>query len=241
MDWLLTVLTLGIVRFVFVREGTNRVITRFGKYRRTLEPGLRAYVSLWGLLGMPYRFQITDPTTGELRRTAEVDVKEIVFDYPRERVISRVVGRNDLWRGDRLADLPDLVVVPAGGWSITGRPERDERLCRPIVPGEDFHVGRHHPEGIVAAAGAGVRPGTGIRTRLIDIAPTVLAAMGIEPPPTMDGEIAGHLFADPLPITRSVPPAADAAPTDRPDLEEPAYTPEEEALVEKRLRDLGYL
>jgi regulator of protease activity HflC (stomatin/prohibitin superfamily) len=88
-DSLLTILTLGLARFAYVNEGTNQVVTRFGKYLKTLEPGLRSFPYMWGLLGNVYRFRITDPVTGVVTTTSEVDMKEIVYDYPRERVLSR--------------------------------------------------------------------------------------------------------------------------------------------------------
>lgn len=88
MDKILTLLTLGIIRFVFVKEGTNQVVTRFGKYMETLEPGLQYFISLWGLLGTIHYFRITDTITGRVVTTSEIDVKEIVYDYPKERVIS---------------------------------------------------------------------------------------------------------------------------------------------------------
>ncbi|VFQ44780.1 SPFH domain-containing protein [Desulfoluna butyratoxydans] len=89
MDKILSLLTLWIVRFVFVKEGTNVVITRFGKYVKTLTPGMQSFVSLWGLLGNVYTFKITDPMTSNVISTNEVDIKEIVYDYPKERVISK--------------------------------------------------------------------------------------------------------------------------------------------------------
>ncbi|MCI0530155.1 MAG: paraslipin [Nitrospira sp.] len=88
MDKFLTLLTLGIIRFIFVKEGTHQVITRFGRYAKTLTPGLRAFLSLWSMLGNVYRFKVTDPQTSNVVTTSEVDIKEIVYDYPKERVIS---------------------------------------------------------------------------------------------------------------------------------------------------------
>jgi predicted AlkP superfamily phosphohydrolase/phosphomutase len=176
-------------------------------------------------------------TGNELRKGLE-EVRDPVTGAP---VVERVRWREDLYRGDRLEDLPDLVVIPAGGWSITGRREPEAELFRSVVPGEDFHVGRHHPDGIVVAAGAGVRPEPDLRIRLIDIAPTVLASLGIAPPPGMDGTVLPF-----MPAGGSPAPGVDRdggqpgrRETDR--SQGDAYTPEEQELVEKRLRDLGYL
>jgi hypothetical protein len=76
--------------------------------------------------------------------------------------------------------------------------------------------GTHRPDGIWLALGEGahalrVSPGP----RLEDVAPTLLAALGVEPDAALDG------------ISLGGPPRA--------------YGPEEEALVADRLRRLGYL
>jgi regulator of protease activity HflC (stomatin/prohibitin superfamily) len=88
MDLILTILTLGIVRFVFVNEGTNQVVTRFGKYRNTLGPGLQMFWSAWGLLGMIHKFRITDPDTGKLIYNTALDIREVGQDYAKEKVLS---------------------------------------------------------------------------------------------------------------------------------------------------------
>lgn len=89
VDIILTWLTLGIFRFVYVKEGTNVIITRFGKYVKTLNPGLNFFLSLFGLFGQIHYFYVTDPNTMDVKYTHEVDIKEVVFDFPKEKVISK--------------------------------------------------------------------------------------------------------------------------------------------------------
>ncbi|MFW5981185.1 MAG: SPFH domain-containing protein [bacterium] len=89
VDNILTWLTLGIFRFVYVKEGTNVIVTRFGKYVKTLKPGLSSFLFLMGLFGQVHYFYVTDPVTLEIKKTYEVDVKEVVFDFPSEKVISK--------------------------------------------------------------------------------------------------------------------------------------------------------
>ena len=89
MDIFLTIITLGIFRFVFVNEGTAQIVTRFGKFQKPLYPGLRSFLYFWGFFGRLHKFEITDPIRNIKVRTIEVDTKEIVFDYPKERVISK--------------------------------------------------------------------------------------------------------------------------------------------------------
>ncbi len=88
MHSLLTLLTAGLFRFVIVREGTNQVVVRLGRYLRTLPPGFHCFLSLWGLAGDIYRFRMTDPMSDRVINTSEVDMREIVYDYPKEKVIS---------------------------------------------------------------------------------------------------------------------------------------------------------
>ena len=88
-DTLLTALSAGLLRFVFVKEGTNQIVTRFGKFDRVLEPGLQCFPSLLGFAGQIHSFSLKDPVLGTVTNTTEIDIKEIVYDYPKERVISR--------------------------------------------------------------------------------------------------------------------------------------------------------
>lgn len=86
---LLTRMSLGVFQFVTVDEGTCQVVTRFGRYAKTLRPGLRVFFSLWGSLGKIHSFTITDPYSLQSKTTNILDTKEIVFDYPEEKVISK--------------------------------------------------------------------------------------------------------------------------------------------------------
>lgn len=72
--FLLSLVTLGILRFFSVPQGSVRIITAFGKYVRAAKPGLRSYLSFWGLY----------QKAGVL-----VPVKEQVKDYREEDVFTR--------------------------------------------------------------------------------------------------------------------------------------------------------
>src|SRR5205814_7789695 len=88
---------------------------------------------------------------------------------------------------------PDLVLVPRAGYSIY----RDLRP-RVWVDHHDVLAGTHRPEGVLLAAGPGIR-----HTRLaddpaiVDLAPTVLAAAGVSVPDDMDGRVLNELVTTP--------------------------------------------
>jgi regulator of protease activity HflC (stomatin/prohibitin superfamily) len=53
LDRILTVLTLGILRFFIVNQGYVRLITEFGRYVRTVKAGMGSCLSFWGLYQKP--------------------------------------------------------------------------------------------------------------------------------------------------------------------------------------------
>ena len=118
---------------------------------------------------------------------------------------------------------------------------------RQLVARPPFTDGGHHGEGLFLAAGPNVRPGY-VQGRLEDVAPTVLALLGVPVPAELDGRPLDLLKgvdveegARPVPGTS----ASDVRPgVDRPAVgsdPETGYTPEEEEEVRRRLEDLGYL
>jgi predicted AlkP superfamily phosphohydrolase/phosphomutase len=127
---------------------------------------------------------------------------------------------------------PDLIALPDESYWVRTKltPGTAWVEADPNLPGT------HRPEGIVALAGTGIAPGRTLQAELPDVAPTVLALLGLPVPAHMEGT--------PLPCI----PAPSIA---RRDLAAPAvagphqpqfdYTPEEQAIIEQRLADLGYL
>jgi predicted AlkP superfamily phosphohydrolase/phosphomutase len=165
-----------------------------------------------------------------------------------ERVISAVHQLEKLESGCRASSLPDLIVEPHGHYSVTGLYDKEEETFSTVVPGSDFHAGRHHPDGVVVLAGPGIEPRSDLDIDLIDIAPTLLSYFGIQPREDMDGRVRHELFGKGILFSEEVPhrPAPDSFPAGGAyekvnDEEGEVYSPEEKEIIEKRLKDLGYL
>jgi predicted AlkP superfamily phosphohydrolase/phosphomutase len=131
---------------------------------------------------------------------------------------------------------PDLIALPDDPYWVRTKlaPGTAWVEADPNLPGT------HRPEGIVALAGAGITPGRALEADLVDIAPTVLKLLGLPIPAHMEGT--------PLACLGEAPCAAAAPRHDRaapavagPHQPQFDYTPEEQAIIEKRLADLGYL
>ncbi len=154
-------------------------------------------------------------------------------------VIEKILPRDCVYRGPKLDTMPDWILKPTPGYSVTGdfNPLHSEILL-PVRKGRDFHIGMHHPDGILVAAGSRVRPASRIAgARLIDITPTVLAWLGLAGPDSLDGTILRDLFTRRISEapgkagTTPVPPGPDA----------PVYSDEDIRSIEDRLRGLGYI
>src|SRR5581483_12473475 len=101
------------------------------------------------------------------------------------------------------------------------------------------HTGHHRLEGIGALAGAHVQAGARLQNAsLLDLAPTILYALGLPIPPDMDGRVLTEAFTPEF-VNQTVL-NYDTAAAVRTDFGG-TYSEEEEAEVTQRLADLGYV
>lgn len=119
-------------------------------------------------------------------------------------VVAGVWPREVLYQGEALERLPDLMVALQPGYGLDRRDMLGEIAPGrpPLTPRQGRwaagHEGPYRPEdvpGILLAAGPAVRPqGPGTRPRLVDLAPTLLAALGAPIPAHMDGRVLSRAF-----------------------------------------------
>ena len=106
-----------------------------------------------------------------------------------------------------------------------------------LLPHDSDWSANHRLDGLLLAAGPSIkRAGALSDARLIDIAPTVLTLFGLPLPAEMDGRPLDELLDADLAATVSAAPAAQVEAEGG-----ESYTEEDEALIEERLRQLGYV
>jgi predicted AlkP superfamily phosphohydrolase/phosphomutase len=151
------------------------------------------------------------------------------------QVVQRVFRGQEVYHGPFAQNGPDLIAEPAEDYTF-GAPSLVAHQ-RPFAS-IDFELeipGGHHPDGILIWTGNGANLRRGLRVDLIDVAPTVLARMGIPVPEHMDGRVLGEMFDTTVEASFQTWSPAEAADADE------GYSPEDEEALRERLEGLGYL
>jgi predicted AlkP superfamily phosphohydrolase/phosphomutase len=143
-------------------------------------------------------------------------------------VIRRVWTREELGAPDD-SSFPDVMAEVAPHW-YPGDGVREPMLFR--SPKRRSAV--HEQAGLLGAIGPLVKPGSGAVADIEDVAPTVLAALGIAPP----AHIQGRALAEVLRLPERLTPAPTAP---RPGEQAAPLSEEEREGIESQLRALGYL
>lgn len=136
-----------------------------------------------------------------------------------------VVDRAEIYSGNAVLEGPDLILKP-NHWDIMPHTSLKETIWSP--PSQQAI---HRMEGIFAAVGPNIEPTSLPSAHITDVTPFILAQLDIPIPEDIDG----HWLLDrDTPATRepAVPHIENQA---------PVLNSEEQALIEKRLQNLGYL
>jgi predicted AlkP superfamily phosphohydrolase/phosphomutase len=153
-------------------------------------------------------------------------------------LVERVYERDDLYSGPHAHLAPDLTVV-LEDWRYRTIGLHDFTTNKLISPAFG-PTGDHRMEGMLVASGPAFRAGAAPEgATLLDIAPTVLHLLGVPVPADMDGRVLTEILD---PALAAVAGGSDgaAAPADAAPIPV-AYSEEEDAEIQQRLADLGYL
>src|SRR5918996_1581963 len=137
--------------------------------------------------------------------------------------------REEVFHGRHVDTAPDIVLEPAPLYSLTH--------ARSVIEDADWLSGDHRMEGVIAAAGPRVAADAFSEPALlVDVAPTVLAALGVPASVKHDGQVLSAVVGDEASVAAAGVREGEAGADDATGLAE------DEALeVEEHLRGLGYL
>jgi predicted AlkP superfamily phosphohydrolase/phosphomutase len=117
----------------------------------------------------------------------------------RRPVVRDVVQTREVYEGERLAALPDLLVLWTSESLLTG--VRSPRVGTIHLDFPERRTGAHRPFGFLAASGPRIRNAPDMKTvHLLDLAPTILSLMDVNVPEHYDGRVISELISNNLRI-----------------------------------------
>ncbi len=174
-----------------------------------------------------------------LRTRILEEVSNLREPETREQIVLEAYRREELYHGERLETAPDIIIVTQdrfkGGTSI------DELISTVPLDVISKLSGVHRMDGIILAQGPNIRGNARIEgAGIIDVAPTVLYALGMPIPSDMDGKPLAALFED-RHTRQTIASYTDERRVEDVASDEYGYSEEEEESVRLKLEALGYL
>jgi predicted AlkP superfamily phosphohydrolase/phosphomutase len=169
----------------------------------------------------------------------EITRQALALRDPRtgESLVERVFRREEIYSGPYIARTPDLIVQPRG-WEYMAFGHADfgsNKLVESIIG----LSGHHRPDGVLILSGTGVKPGSRLeQANILDLAPTLLHAMGIAVPQDLDGRVLSEAFEASAAASRPV--VYSQANIYKDSAAEPDLSDEEMDEVQEKLRGWGY-
>jgi hypothetical protein len=150
------------------------------------------------------------------------------------RPVKAIYRREEIFKGRHAETAPDILMEPEVGYSLTH--------AKSAIEDADWISGDHRPDGVIVAVGPSVRPFEQ-PPLLIDMAPTILAALGAPASIEHTGRVLYEVVGRAA-VTRreDTPPAPAVAIPGMPSGERGSNVTDTEAdEMEEHLRGLGYL
>jgi len=165
--------------------------------------------------------ELRDPATGRL-------------------VLAQVWRREELYDGPSLPKMPDIIFSFGDQPYLASDSLSATQTIAPIPA--DYLQGRHCPEGVFLAVGAGIEPGNQVQgASVFDLVPTILNALDLPLPDDLDGRPLAEVFSDDWRRTHKIRYETARSDSSAAAAQAPLYDAEEAAAMQKRLQGLGYL
>jgi len=175
---------------------------------------------------------IVDPGDFEQVRDQVMDaLSSFVDPKTGKRPVKAIYKREEVFKGKHADTAPDILMEPEVGYSLTH--------AKSALEDADWISGDHRPEGVIVAAGPGVKAFEQ-PPMLVDLAPTILAALQAPASIEHTGRVLHEVVGD-AGVTRREDTPSVAIPG-MPTGEGPSAVSDTEAdEMEEHLRGLGYI
>jgi predicted AlkP superfamily phosphohydrolase/phosphomutase len=174
----------------------------------------------------------------ELRSRIIGELLELMDPGTGRPAVNGAYRREEVHNGPYVSRMPDILLDFDDKPYLVSESTSARQVFEPIVAADI--QGRHHGLGTFAAIGPHIVSQMIVEANIMDVAPTILYAMGLPIPDDMDGRVLEEIFTPQYRQTHDIrfESGRDAGVKET---ETPAYSKEEEEAMLQRLRDLGYL
>lgn len=179
-------------------------------------------------------------------------VSKAAYELVRDRIIERlralvdpltekpwvgqVFRREDIYNGPLVEDAPDIAFLPA---DMRHLPLGNADFTSNRFMVDAFGIsGCHRMNGVMIAYGDAIKPASTVEAGIYDIAPTLLYLLGEAVPDDMDGRVLTDAISTEFLNANAIRLTAHGESTQPRELE---FSPEENADVLDRLKQLGYI
>jgi predicted AlkP superfamily phosphohydrolase/phosphomutase len=171
-----------------------------------------------------------------IRNTLIEELKKLIDPTTGKYMKIEAYKAEDVYSGSHLKDAPDIAFIIDEGRCEVDAKVGDGTIFEDGAPFTRW-TGTHTRNGIFMAKGPCIKRGYKLeKARITDVASTILHLFGIPIPPEMDGEVL-EIFEDDTEFKKR---ESIMAPSIKEKME-PSFNEEEKALIEARLRKLGYI
>ena len=180
---------------------------------------------------------VAEEERDELRRSIINELMNLTDPTTGERLKVEAYTAEEVYSGPYVKDAPDIVFIIDDGTCEIDAKVGEGNLFEPGAPLTGW-TGTHTKGGVFIARGPGIKRGYRVKgARILDVAPTILRLFGIPPLDDMDGRVLEEIFTEDAEVSeREMLTTIDGGGPS-----EVGLTEEEKALVEARLRSLGYI
>jgi predicted AlkP superfamily phosphohydrolase/phosphomutase len=180
---------------------------------------------------------VTEEERGALKEALLEELMSLRDPRTKEGVKVEAHFSEDVYSGPHLGEAPDIVFTLDDGRCEIDAKVGDGRLFAEGAPLTGWK-GTHTMDGVFMARGPGIKPGFRVeKATILDVTPTLLRIFGIPERGETDGRVLEEIFREDAKYTeKRVQKAPSAEKEEVSGLDE-----EEKALIEARLKKLGYI